>query len=114
MVKVGAGLSQEPDALAAGTEAAQAAGASLGGSSADVALVFVSGSHLAAPEAALEAVHTALAPRTLIGCGAGGVLGARRELESGSAVAVWTAAFEDGGEATPLSRHRRRRSGFPG
>jgi small ligand-binding sensory domain FIST len=102
MVKVGAGLSDEPDALAAGEHAAQAVSASLSGSAPDVALVFVSGAHLAAPEAALEAVQTMLAPRALIGCGAGGVLGERRELESGTAVAVWAAAFDEGGIATPF------------
>jgi small ligand-binding sensory domain FIST len=38
----------------------------------------------------------------LIGCGAGGVLGDGRELESGTAVAVWLAAFEHAGAATPF------------
>jgi small ligand-binding sensory domain FIST len=63
----------------------------------DLAVVFASGSHLAAPEATLEGVHEALAPRELIGCGAGGVVGGRREIEGGTAVAVWAASFDDDG-----------------
>ena len=45
--------------------------------------LFVSGAFLAAPEAALEAVHEVLAPEELIGCGAGGVIGHGREIETG-------------------------------
>ena len=49
----------------------------LGGAEADLAVVFASGAHLAAPEATLEGVHDAIAPQALVGCGAGGVLGGR-------------------------------------
>ncbi len=65
-------------------------------------MVFASGSHLIAPEAALEGVHSVLAPDALVGCGAGGVLGGGRELESGTALVLWAAAFGDGGSATPF------------
>ncbi len=44
----------------------------------------------------LEGIHEALSPQSLIGCGAGGVLGEGRELESGTAVAVWAASLSDG------------------
>jgi small ligand-binding sensory domain FIST len=98
---IGTGVSTEPDPLEAGTAAARAAAEALGGAPADLALVFASGSHLVAPEATLEGVHAALAPGALIGCGAGGVLGRGRELEQGTAVAVWAAAFDDG-QATPF------------
>ena len=93
------GISTAPDPLAGALEAAQHAAEGLGGRPADLALVFASGAHLAAPEATLEGVHGALAPASLVGCGAGGVLGAGRELESGTAVAVWAAALGDGGRA---------------
>ena len=62
----------------------------------DLAVVFASGTHLASPEATLEGVHDALAPDVLIGCGAGGVVGDGREIEGGTAIVVWAAAFENG------------------
>jgi small ligand-binding sensory domain FIST len=94
-VTIGAAVSTAHDPLAAATEAAAEAGRALAGD-VDLALVFASGAHLSAPEATLEGVRDAVAPATLIGCGAGGVLGGRRELESGTAVAVWAASFGDG------------------
>ena len=100
-VRIGTGLSTEHDPFEAGSAAARAAAAGLGDAPPDLALVFASGTHLLAPEAALEGVHAVLAPRTLVGCGAGGVLGRGRELESGTALAVWAAAL-GGGEADPF------------
>src|ERR1019366_6611065 len=50
----------------------------------------------------LEGVHADLAPRVLVGCGAGGVLGSGRELESGTALAVWAASFGGAGEVRPF------------
>ncbi len=70
----------------------------------DLAVVFATGGHLVAPEATLEGVNTAIAPEALIGCGAGGVLGGGRELESGTAVAVWAASL-DAGTVTPFHAH---------
>ncbi|MBV9473963.1 MAG: FIST C-terminal domain-containing protein [Solirubrobacterales bacterium] len=98
-VRIGAGVSTQPDPLAGGAEAARMAAESLAGTETDLALVFASGAHLAAPEATLEAVHTEIAPRALVGCGAGGVLGAGREVESGTAVAVWAAALAGDADA---------------
>ena len=100
-IRIGTGLSTEADPLQAGTAAGQAAADALGGAPADLALVFATGSHLVAPEATLEGVQATLAPRALVGCGAGGVLGHGRELERGTALAVWAAAL-DGGDATPF------------
>lgn len=98
---IGTGLSTAPDPLEAGTEASARAAEALGGEIADLALVFGSGAHLAAPEALLEGVHDALAPAVVIGCGAGGVLGEGRELEDGTAVSVWAGAF-GGGAVRPF------------
>ena len=95
-VRIGTGLSTLSDARAGGEEAAGAALDGLGGERCDVAVVFASGTHLAAPEATLEAVVDVLDPGELVGCGAGGVLGGRREVEDGTAVAVWAAALGDG------------------
>ena len=58
--------------------------------------MFASGAHLAAPETTLEAVHEALQPDALIGCGAGGVIGSRLEVEDGTAIAVWAAHLGEG------------------
>jgi small ligand-binding sensory domain FIST len=100
-MKVGAGLSTELDPYDGAAEAARIAQRSLAGADADLAVVFASGAHLAAPETMLAAIHAELAPGALIGCGAGGVLGPGREVESGTAVAVWAAAL-DGGSARPF------------
>ena len=95
-MRIGCGLSTGPDPRLAAIEAGQEAHAALRGARADVVCVFASGTHLAAPEATLEGVHEALAPPVLVGCGAGGVVGDGREVERGTAVAVWAAALGEG------------------
>jgi small ligand-binding sensory domain FIST len=99
-VQIGTGLSTLPDPLDAGAEAATRAVATLNGHP-ELVLVFATGAHLAAPEALLQGVQDATSPSVLLGCGAGGVLGDRRELESGTAVAVWAGSF-GGGVLTPF------------
>jgi small ligand-binding sensory domain FIST len=101
-ISVGAGISTEHDPLEGAVAAAESVRSQLGGEPVDLAVVFASGPHLAAPEATLEGVHAALAPKALIGCAAAGVLGDGRELESGNAVAVWGATFGGSGDATPF------------
>jgi small ligand-binding sensory domain FIST len=100
-VRIGSGLSTEADARFGATEAAAAARDALGGRPCDLAVVFASGAHLAAPEATLEGVHEALGPEELVGCGAAGVIAEMREVEEGTAVSVWAASL-DGGSATPF------------
>jgi small ligand-binding sensory domain FIST len=100
-VRIGSGLSTEPDARVGAVEAAAAARAGLGGRPCDLAVVFASGAHLAAPEATLEGIHETLVPAELVGCGAAGVIAETREVEDGTAVSVWAAAL-DGGEALPF------------
>lgn len=97
-VSIGAGLSTHPDPRVGAIEAAGAAAAGLDGF-ADVAVVFAAGHHLAAPESTLEGVAEVLDPEQLVGCGAAGVLAAGREVEDGTAVAVWAASL-NGGSAT--------------
>ena len=97
--RAGAGISAAPDPLHAARDAAGLVAAALQGAEPDLALVFASGDHLHAPQTTLEGVREVLAPRTLIGCAAAGVLGRGRELESGTAVAVWGVAFDGAGEA---------------
>jgi small ligand-binding sensory domain FIST len=98
-MRVGVGLSDDLDPAAGAATAARAAGHALAGADADLAIVFASGAHLAAPEQTLAAIQAELTPGTLVGCGAGGVLGGARELEGGTGVAVWAASLPDGGEA---------------
>ncbi|MFL5862322.1 MAG: FIST N-terminal domain-containing protein [Solirubrobacteraceae bacterium] len=100
-MRVGAGLSTELDATGGAAAAARQAARALDGAAVDLAIVFASGAHLAAPEETLAAVQAELAPAALAGCGAGGVLGGARELERGTGVAVWAAAL-DGGEVRPF------------
>ena len=95
-VRIGCGLSTERDAPAGAAQAAAAALDGLAGGRADVALIFAAGAHLAAPEATLQAVHDVLAPGALAGCSAGGVLADAREVEGGTAVAVWAADLAGG------------------
>src|ERR1700761_5932044 len=100
-MKVGAGVSAAEDPVQGAVMAAREAADALRGAEPDLALVFASGAHLAVPETTLAAVQAELAPEALVGCGAGGVLGGGRELESGTAVAVWAAVL-DAGSATPF------------
>jgi small ligand-binding sensory domain FIST len=95
-MRVGAGLSDDLDPATGAGVAAREAARALAGAEADLAIVFASGAHLAAPEETLATIQAELAAGTLVGCGAGGVLGGARELEGGTGVAVWAASLEDG------------------
>lgn len=97
-VRVGCGLSTLADPQLGAIDAAESAAAGLG-RSADLVVAFLAGGHLAAPEIALDALHTVLRPGGLIGCGAAGVVGDAREVEGGTAISVWAANL-DGGSAT--------------
>jgi small ligand-binding sensory domain FIST len=100
-VTVGAGLATQGDARLAAEEAAAAALAGIDRPP-DLALVFASGAHVATPEVTLETVQQVLGAPALLGCGAGGVLGGGRELEGGTAVAVWAASLGDASQVTPF------------
>ncbi|HEV7806913.1 MAG TPA: FIST N-terminal domain-containing protein [Solirubrobacteraceae bacterium] len=99
-VRIACGLSTAPDPRAGAVEAAATVAAQLHGANVDLAVVFASGAHLAAPEATIESVHEVLEPDVLIGCGAGGIVGGGREIEGGTAVTVWAASFADGAVST--------------
>jgi hypothetical protein len=111
-VRIGSGLATGGDARASAVDAAMDARLGLDGESADLAVVFVAGDNVAAAETVLEGVHEALAPGALVGCGAGGVLGGRREVETGTAVAVW-ASFDEAGRAFHAEATRRPRGSRP-
>jgi small ligand-binding sensory domain FIST len=92
--RIGAGVSTSKSASDAAREAArEARGGAPAQAEIDLAFIFLSPAHLAEAEAAAEAVREELAPRHLLGCVAGGVVGRARELEEGPAVAVWAGAL---------------------
>jgi small ligand-binding sensory domain FIST len=111
-LRIGCGLSSSADAREGAGDAARMAAEQLEGAQPELVVVFACGGHLAAPEAALEAVHDALAPTALIGCGAGGVLAAGHEIEDGTAVAVWAASFPDGSVSTFHAEALETEDGF--
>jgi small ligand-binding sensory domain FIST len=100
-VHVGSGLAVGGDPREAACAAAMQARAGLGDEHADVVVVFATGDHLIEPERTLDGLHEVLNPRWLVGCGAAGVLGDRREVENGTALSVWAASL-NGGEARPF------------
>jgi small ligand-binding sensory domain FIST len=110
-VKIATALSTLPDPLAAGREAAQSAAERLDRDTTELAFVFASGSHLAAPEAMIDGIQEVLQPGALVGCGAGGVLGSGRELEAGTGLALWAASFGGVGEAIPFHGRLEAESG---
>ena len=94
-VTVGVGISDDLDTVAAFDEAAAAARAQLGSSGCDLCLVFAGAPHLGHGVELLAAVRAQLAPRVLIGCGAGGVVGGGREIEEGAGAVVWALSAPD-------------------
>ena len=91
-VSVAVGISDDFDAVAAFDEAAARASEELAGAPCDLCLVFAGAPHLGQGDAILAAVHAQLAPRVLLGCGAGGVVGGGREIEEGTGAVVWALA----------------------
>ncbi len=92
-LKFAAAVSRERDARVAGTAVAQAVRRELEGCPADLACLFFSSQYAESAEALVEAVHSEMAPRQLIGCSGEGVIGGGEEIESAPAVALWTASL---------------------
>lgn len=99
-VRIGVGVSEAAEPATAFRDAATAAADELVGAPCTLALVFAGATHLGHGRAILEAVHAALAPGALIGCGAGGVVGGAREIEEGPAAVVWALSAPEGAVAT--------------
>jgi len=98
-VKVAVGTSQDHDPVAAFAAASDRARESLG-AVCDLAVLFAAAPHLGHAKGILSVVHERLGPHHLIGCGAGGVLGAGRELETGPGAVVWALAAPEAEIAT--------------
>jgi small ligand-binding sensory domain FIST len=90
-LSVAVGISDELDPVEAFGIAAAEARRGLDGEC-DLALVFAGAPHLGHAKWILSEVHERLAPKSLIGCGAGGVVGAGREIEEGPGAVVWALA----------------------
>ncbi|MBA2348852.1 MAG: FIST C-terminal domain-containing protein [Solirubrobacterales bacterium] len=94
-VRAGCGLSTLADPVRGARVAAEAARAQLGPHPADLVFAFCSGAHLEDPAATLAALNEVLAPGTLAGCGAAGVVGDGREIEEGTAISIWAGNLGD-------------------
>ena len=111
-VKVAVGMSESFDAVEAFADAAQHAARGLGDAPCDLCLVFAGAPHLGRGKWILSAVHDHLDPGCLIGCGAGGVVGAGREIEEGPAAVVWAASMPGARIATHHFETERTAEGF--
>jgi small ligand-binding sensory domain FIST len=94
-IRIATGLVDGDTGVDAFAEAAARAAMGLGGAPCDVALVFAGQDNLAHAGVGLEAVHERLRPAALAGCGAQGVVGTGREVETGGIV-VWAASLGAG------------------
>ncbi len=99
--RFGIGLSLDENPVRAAEEAAGAARDRLGGAPATLVVVFASPDLCADAEGLLAAIHDVLAPEHLLGCMGEAIVGGGREVESGSALAVW-AAHLPGAELLPF------------
>jgi small ligand-binding sensory domain FIST len=117
-VRFATGLVDGDAGVDAFAEAAARAAMGLGGAPCDVALVFAGQDNLEHAVAGLDAVHERLRPGALAGCGAQGVVGTGREVESGGVV-VWAGSLGGGSgeafhmEAVPAGEGRLAISGLP-
>jgi small ligand-binding sensory domain FIST len=98
-VRIAVGLSESFDAVEAFSEASRDAARRLD-APCDLCILFAGAPHLGHGKWILSTVHEQLEPRHLIGCGAGGVVGAGREIEEGPAAVVWAASMPGAGVST--------------
>jgi small ligand-binding sensory domain FIST len=107
--RIGVGVSAEDGGVESFAEAAGRAALALDARP-DLACAFAAPANLERAAEGVAAIHERLRPRALVGCGAQGVVGERREVETGG-VAVWAASFP-GAEVVPFrleARVARRR-----
>lgn len=91
--RVGDGLAVDEDLLVAAERAVSSALAALGGTTPDLAFVFVSGGTPEETERALVHAAELAGARTSLGCGAQGVMAGGHGVEAGYAVSVWAACM---------------------
>ncbi|RMH01522.1 MAG: hypothetical protein D6702_11465 [Planctomycetota bacterium] len=83
-------VSTEEDTVRAVTQAVAALEAA-GGGQGDLLVAFFTGHHSPRAKEISRVVRAALAPDSLIGCSAAGVIGAGREIEEGPGLVLWAA-----------------------
>jgi small ligand-binding sensory domain FIST len=110
-IRVGVGLSDSIDAVEAFSDAAAQASRALD-APCDLCLIFAGAPHLGHGKWILSVVHEQLEPRHLIGCGAGGVVAAGREIEEGPAAVVWAASMPGAGISTHHFEVEQTPTGF--
>lgn len=91
--RLGTGLSTDHDGPAAARAALDAALAPLGGDPADLVLLFISPQHEDVQRRIIDVATERVGGATVLGCSAGGVIGARHEIEDAPAVAAWAASL---------------------
>lgn len=91
MARIADGLALDADLLVAAENAGRQAVAPLGRRPPDLVCAFVSGSDPDLVAGAGERVAAVTAAKAMIGCSAGGVIGAGRGVEQRTAVSVWAA-----------------------
>jgi len=84
-------ISEEVDTRKAAQDAASRVAAELGGAPPDLAFVFFSTHHRSNPAAVAEGIAEALVPEHVLGCSAGGIIGAGREIEERPALSITAA-----------------------
>jgi small ligand-binding sensory domain FIST len=105
-VRTAVGVSESFDAVEAFSEAAADAKRGLD-ATCDLCVAFAGAPHLGHAKWILSAIHDQLEPAHLIGCGAGGVVGDGRELETGAGAVVWAASLPGADLATHHLRSER-------
>src|SRR3989440_5436286 len=95
-LRVGAGISTRRSGLAATEDAMGAALAPLDGAIPDLAFLFVAPQFEEELDGIVQSVNASLGGGLLLGCVAGGVIGANREVEDAPAVAAWAATLPGG------------------
>jgi small ligand-binding sensory domain FIST len=91
--RLGTGLSTNEDGREAARAALDDALAPLGGDPADLVLLFISPQHEDLQRAIIDIATERVAGATVLGCSAGGVIGAHHEIEDAPAVAAWAASL---------------------
>jgi small ligand-binding sensory domain FIST len=109
--RVAVGMSESIDAVEAFSDAAGQAADGLG-ATCDLCVLFAGAPHLGHGKWILSVVHDRLAPRHLIGCGAGGVVGRGREIEEGPAAVVWAASMPGAEVASHHFEVEQQEDGF--